>query len=246
MGAYESSTNMAGNPELLTILDAAIFASEKHQGQVRKNKGHSPYITHPLLVAQAIYQIGGIVNSRILTAAILHDTLEDTMTDEKEIEARFGEKVLSIVLELTDDKTVEKMSRKRLRVIHASELSYEAKIVKLADKLVNCRDILNDPPEDWPLERRQNYIQWGADVVEQIRGTNSPLESAFDQVLSDAQAQLNFKIKPYDSVDQRAWGANTGDLTKGMWFFPGIYQKTTIIVLFISESTAKSPDCKGE
>ena len=103
------------------------------------------------------------------------------------------------------------MTRKRLQVIHAAELSYEAKIIKLADKLVNCRDILNDPPEDWPLKRRQDYIQWGADVVEQIRGTNSPLESAFDQVLSDAQAELNFKIKPYDSVDQLPWGPNVSD-----------------------------------
>jgi len=211
MDKYECSKSMTDEPELLTILDAAVFASEKHQGQVRKNKHHSPYITHPLLVAQAIYQIGGIVNSRILTAAILHDTLEDTETEEREIEERFGEKVLSFVLEVTDDKTEGKMTRKRLQVIHAPELSYEAKIIKLADKLVNCRDILNAPPEDWPLERRQDYIQWGADVVEQIRGTNSPLESAFDQVLSDAQSELNFKIKPYDSVDQRPWGPNVSD-----------------------------------
>lgn len=211
MDKHECGKSITDEPELLIILDAAVFASEKHQGQVRKNKDHSPYITHPLLVAQAIYQIGGIVNSRILTAAILHDTLEDTETEEKEIEARFGEKVLSIVLEVTDDKTEGKMTRKRLQVIHAPELSYEAKIVKLADKLVNCRDILNAPPEDWPLERRQDYIQWGADVVEQIRGTNSPLESAFDQVLRDAQSDLNFKIKPYDSVDQRPWGSNVSD-----------------------------------
>ena len=194
--------------DFLTILDAAVFAAEKHQGQVRKNKHHSPYITHPLLVARAIYEIGNIDDTRILTAAILHDTLEDTRTTEQEIADRFGDRVLSIVLEVTDDKSEEKLTRKRNQVIHAPELSYEAKIVKLADKLINCLDILNDPPEDWPLERRRDYIQWGADVVVKIRGTNSHLETAFDKVLCEAQESLNFKIKPYDSINQRPWGPN--------------------------------------
>jgi len=199
--------------DFLTILDAAVFAAEKHQGQVRKNKHHSPYITHPLLVARAIYEVGNIDDTRILTAAILHDTLEDTRTTEQEIADRFGDRVLSIVLEVTDDKSEEKMDRKRNQVIHAPDLSYEAKIVKLADKLINCRDILNDPPEDWPLERRRDYIQWGADVVENIRGTNCPLEAAFDQVLSEAQGRLNFKILPYESVDERPWGPNSSEFS---------------------------------
>jgi len=199
--------------DLLTILDAAVFAAEKHQGQVRKNKHHSPYITHPLLVARAIYDIGNIDDTCILSAAILHDTLEDTRTTEQEIADRFGDKVLSIVLEVTDDKLEEKMDRKRNQVIHAPNLSYEGKIVKLADKLINCRDILNDPPEDWPLERRRDYIQWGADVVENIRGTNSSLEAAFDQVLFEAQGRLNFKILPYESVDERPWGPNSSEFS---------------------------------
>jgi len=199
--------------DLLMFFDAVVFAAEKHQGQVRKNEHHSPYITHPLLVARAIYEIGSIDETYILTSAILHDTLEDTRTTAQEIADRFGDKVLSIVLEVTDNKSEEKMDRKRNQVIHAPELSYEAKIVKLADKLINCRDILNNPPEDWPLERRQDYIQWGADVVEKIRGTNNPLEAAFDQVLSEAQEKLNFKIKPYDSIDQRPWGPNSSEFS---------------------------------
>ncbi|MDT8382063.1 MAG: HD domain-containing protein [Brevefilum sp.] len=195
--------------DFLTILDAVVFAAEKHQGQVRKNKHHSPYITHPLLVAKAIYEIGTIDETYILTAAILHDTLEDTRTTAQEIADRFGDRVLSIVLEVTDDKSEEKMDRKRNQVIHAPNLSYEGRIIKLADKLINFRDILNDPPEDWPLERRRDYVQWGADVVENIRGTNSLLEAAFDQVLSEAQGRLNFKILPFETVDERPWGPNS-------------------------------------
>lgn len=191
---------------LAKILDAAIFAAEKHQGDVRKNKQRSPYITHPLLVAQAITQIGEIKDTAILAAAILHDTIEDTDTTREEIRDRFGEEILSIVLEVTDDKTLPKMVRKRLQVAHAAELSYEAKIVKLGDKLINCRDILNDPPDYWPLKRRQDYIQWGADVLYRIRGTNPQLEAAFDRVMTRAEEELDYQIRPFSSVNNRPWG----------------------------------------
>lgn len=193
--------------DLTEIFDAAVFAAEKHQGAVRKNSQHSPYITHPLLVSKAIYQIGKIEETTILAAAILHDTIEDTKTTRVEIKKRFGENVLSIVLEVTDDKSLPKMTRKGLQILHAPDLSYEARIVKLADKLVNCRDILNDPPEDWSLQRRQNYIQWGADVIYKIRGTNQGLESAFDQVMRSAEEELNYEIEPYSTIHRRMKGS---------------------------------------
>ena len=193
--------------DLTEIFDAAVFAAEKHQGAVRKNSQHSPYITHPLLVSKAIYQIGKIEETTILAAAILHDTIEDTKTTRVEIKKRFGENVLSIVLEVTDDKSLPKMTRKGLQIHHALDLSYEARIVKLADKLVNCRDILNNPPEDWSLQRRQNYIQWGADVIYKIRGTNQGLESAFDQVMRKAEEELNYEIEPFSTIHRRMRGS---------------------------------------
>ncbi len=192
--------------ELAEILDTVIFAAEKHQGHVRKNKEHSPYITHPLLVAQTIFQIGGIQDTKILTAAILHDTIEDTDTTGEEIRERFGEDILSIVLEVTDDKSLPRMERKRLQVIHAPELSYNARILKLADKLVNCRDILTNPPEDWPTKRRQDYIQWCTDVLVRIRGTNPHLEAAFDQVMTRAEEELDYQIESFSTVNNRPWG----------------------------------------
>ncbi len=188
------------------ILDAAIFAAEKHQRHVRKNKQHSPYITHPLLVAQVIFKIGGIADTKILTAAILHDTIEDTNTTREEIKVRYGVKTLSLVLEVTDDKSLPRMDRKRLQVVHAPDLSYEAKILKLADKLVNCRDILKNPPEDWSIKRRQNYIQWCADVLFRIRGTNPELEAAFDQVMIRAEEELHYQIEPFSTINARPWG----------------------------------------
>jgi guanosine-3',5'-bis(diphosphate) 3'-pyrophosphohydrolase len=187
------------------ILEAITFAVRKHHGQVRKDQRGSPYITHPIAVARVIWQIGGIEDELTLISAILHDTLEDTNTEEDEIREHFGEEVLKVVLEVTDDKTQEKIERKRQQVIHAPDLSKSAKIIKLGDKLVNCRDILQSPPKNWSLSRRKNYIQWASDVVYEIRGTNTDLEDAFDRMLYDAENQLNFSIKPFGSVNQRPW-----------------------------------------
>lgn len=191
--------------DLNLIFKAILFAIDKHEGQIRKDAERSPYITHPLLVAQALLEIGDVQDLPTLIAAILHDTLEDTKTTEVEIRKAFGEEILQIVLEVTDDKSLEKMARKRLQVVHALSISDKAKVIKLSDKLVNCRDILNSPPEDWPMERRREYIQWAADVVENLRNINTPLELAFDQILSDAEESLDFKIKSYETINERPW-----------------------------------------
>lgn len=199
---------MAQNMDLDNILEAAIFAAQKHQGQVRKDQEKSPYVTHPLLVAKTIWQIGGVNEPRTLIAAVLHDTIEDTDTKEAEIRDRFGDVILSVVLEVTDDKSLEKMERKRQQVIHAPYLSRPARLIKLADKLINCQDILYSPPAEWSLKRRQEYIQWGADVIARIRGTNAPLETAFDSVLIEAEKKLDYAIQPFKTVNQRPWGPN--------------------------------------
>lgn len=194
------------------ILRAAIFAADKHQNQIRKDLQGSPYVTHPLTVAEVIWEIGGIRDTRTLVAAILHDTIEDTPTTPEEIRKQFGEEVLSIVMEVTDDKSLPKMARKRLQVLHAGNISLPAKLIKLGDKLVNCRDILNSPPKDWDLNRRREYIQWAADVLAQIRGTNAPLEDAFDKMVKEAETTLDFTIKSFDSINQRPWAPGADDL----------------------------------
>lgn len=193
------------------ILDAAIFAARKHQGQVRKDRQASPYVTHPLTVTRLIQATGKIHDQDILIAAVLHDTIEDTQTRPKEIRDQFGEDVLAIVLEVSDDKSLKKLCRKQRQVINAPRLSYPAKIIKIADKIANCRDILHSPPKKWSRKRRQEYLQWSADVVEQIRGTNPPLEAAFDALLTEAETMLRFKIEPFSTVNNRPWGPGASD-----------------------------------
>lgn len=87
-------------------------------------------------------------------------------TEERELRARFGREVASIVVEVTDDKTLPKAERKRLQIEHAHSLSPHAKLVKLADKIANVRDVLYRPPTDWSAERREEYVEWARQVVE--------------------------------------------------------------------------------
>lgn len=85
----------------------------------------------------------------VLMAAILHDTVEDTDTTFDELEQRFGPKIRGIVEECSDDKDKSKMDRKRLQIEHAKTSSFEAKLVKLADKLYNLRDLERSIPRGW-------------------------------------------------------------------------------------------------
>ena len=188
------------------ILSAAIFAAEKHRDQIRKDQNGSPYITHPLAVAHILWEIGDIRETEILQAAILHDTLEDTPTTQAELASQFSKIILAIVLEVSDDKSLPKLERKRRQVLHAPELSRAARLVKLGDKLINCNDVLESPPNGWDLERRRDYVQWSADVIWQIRGVNPPLERAFDAVIYEAETELRFQVQPFETLHQRPWG----------------------------------------
>jgi GTP diphosphokinase / guanosine-3',5'-bis(diphosphate) 3'-diphosphatase len=116
----------------------------------------------------------------VLLAALLHDTVEDTDTSFEELEQHFGKAGADIVREVTDGKSLAKEKRKRLQVEHAAHLSREAKLVKLADKICNLRDISISPPADWPLERKREYFDWAKRVVDQMRGADPALERLFD------------------------------------------------------------------
>jgi GTP diphosphokinase / guanosine-3',5'-bis(diphosphate) 3'-diphosphatase len=162
------------------LLEALAFAAEKHRMQRRKDDEASPYINHPIALAQVLCNEGGITDTVVLCAALLHDTIEDTDTTAEELRKRFGEAIATIVVDVTDDKSLPKETRKTLQVKHAPSLSREAKLVKLADKICNVRDVSTTPPAEWSLGRRQEYFDWAKQVVDGLRGVNRTLEGRFD------------------------------------------------------------------
>src|SRR3954465_11479885 len=132
------SMNDTHTPDGLGDLLAALhFAADKHRDQRRKDAEASPYINHPIEVAELLTRVGGVRDLVALQAAILHDTIEDTHTTPEELEGRFGARGRKVVEEVTDEKTLPKVDRKRLQIEHAPHLSPEARLVKLADKIAN-------------------------------------------------------------------------------------------------------------
>jgi guanosine-3',5'-bis(diphosphate) 3'-pyrophosphohydrolase len=172
------------------ILKALQFAARKHRDQRRKGSQHVPYINHPIDVTEILWRVGKVRDVVTLLGALLHDTIEDTATTPDEIREQFGEEVLSVVLEVTDDKSLPKAERKRLQVVSAPHKSPRARQIKLADKISNVTEIANDPPSEWSLERRREYLDWTQRVIDGLRGQNPELEAGYDQALAEARRRL--------------------------------------------------------
>ncbi|MGE0400798.1 MAG: HD domain-containing protein [Kofleriaceae bacterium] len=161
------------------LLRALDLAATKHRDQRRKDQSKSPYINHPIAVARLLWECG-VTDETALLAAVLHDTIEDTATTHEELAQLFGAAVADVVAEVTDDKALPKARRKELQVEHAPHMSRIAKLVKLADKTCNVRDVIDSPP-DWPLERRQQYLDWAKQVVDGLRDASDELSARFDE-----------------------------------------------------------------
>ena len=169
--------------EFQTNITAALaFATERHKNQFRKGIGKIPYINHPIAVLKLLSKFGE-TDTDLLISALLHDVVEDTTKNEQEIKVlseiileKFGENVLLTVLEVSDNKSLAVEERKRLQIIHTPKLSDRAKKLKIADKVCNILDIKNNPPVNWPLERKLRYLDWAKQVVAGARGLNKKLD----------------------------------------------------------------------
>jgi guanosine-3',5'-bis(diphosphate) 3'-pyrophosphohydrolase len=179
----------AGAPDLPLLFKALSFAADHHRNDTRKGEDGSPYINHPIDVARRLVE-AGIDDPDVLCAAILHDTVEDTAVTPEEIEAEFGPRIHELVAAVTDDKTLPKEERKRLQVLHASDLDQDARRVKIADKTSNAWDVGFSPPTGWSIARRREYLEWSEQVVAGCRGVNPALEATYDRVLAEARSRV--------------------------------------------------------
>ncbi len=181
--------------DISVLLQAVNFSAEKHKSQRRKGAEGSPYINHPIAVAETLWTVGGVRDVSIIVAAILHDTVEDTKTTIGEIEEHFGSVVRSLVQEVTDDKSLPKPERKRLQIEHAPHLSRGAQQIKLADKISNLQGVAYAPPTHWPHQRRVDYLSWADNVVSGLRGCSKQMEELYDETMRRARAQLTNEAK---------------------------------------------------
>jgi GTP diphosphokinase / guanosine-3',5'-bis(diphosphate) 3'-diphosphatase len=176
--------------DISLLLKALHFSAEKHRHQRRKDLLASPYINHPIKVAELLWREGGISDIAMIAAALLHDTLEDTETTAAELRHEFGEDIAALVAEVSDDKNLPTEERKRLQIQHAPHISTRAQQIKLADKICNVIDVLHAPPHTWNGVRRRQYLEWSSAVVVGLRGCNPSLESYYKKLLQNAYVTL--------------------------------------------------------
>jgi (p)ppGpp synthase/HD superfamily hydrolase len=162
------------------VLEAALFAAERHAEQRRKGEAAEPYINHLLEVAYLVSTALDKPDPHLVQAALLHDTIEDVGVTPRELAERFGDDVAALVAEVTDDKSLPKAERKRLQVVNAPHKTARAQIIKLADKISNLRSMLASPPANWDLARRREYFAWARDVVGGLSAPHAALKAEFD------------------------------------------------------------------
>lgn len=183
------------------ILKAACFAADAHRGQRRKDAAGTPYINHPLRVANicaSTVRRQDIINAvPLMEAALLHDTVEDTATTFEMIEDQFGKQVADLVKEVTDDRTLTPALRKRAQIAHITQISELAQHIKLADKLDNCQDTLANAPPSWSLERIQGYFAWNKLIVQKIWDQFPELKTKLETVFN---GQFLYNGAPYPCI----------------------------------------------
>lgn len=183
---------MKGDPatSLPLLFRALSFAADHHRFGRRKGEEASPYINHPIDVAAELAEVG-VTDHEILSAALLHDTLEDTDATPADLEREFGPRVRRLVEALTDDPNLVSRERKRLQLERAGSLETDAKGIRIADKICNARDVGFAPAQGWSLDRRREYLDWTEQVVSRCKGALPALDDRYVEVLEEARAQLD-------------------------------------------------------
>jgi (p)ppGpp synthase/HD superfamily hydrolase len=125
--------------EFELLRKAVGVAARAHEGQKRKDR-RTPYAAHPMRVCLTVALRFGVADLRVLAAAVLHDTLEDTTVDRDELIEQFGPELAAWVALLSKDKRLPEEEREAAyrRAIEAAP--WQVKVIKLADLYDNLSD----------------------------------------------------------------------------------------------------------
>lgn len=167
--------------------EALQYATKAHAGQTRA--GGDPYITHPMRVADHIKQYKQSHNlDALISAAYLHDTVEDTDTTHEALHDLFGGLVASLVKELTSDpEQIKKMGKAQYLAHKMAAMSSYALVIKLADRLDNVKDITTARTPQW-RQKYKNETEHILNYIEKTRalsGTHQKLIGLIRDKLSE-------------------------------------------------------------
>ena len=174
--------------DLVEFSRALDYAARKHSAQRRKGEAQEPYINHLAEVAYLLAEATGGADVNLVIAGLLHDCMEDQGVSHRELVERFGADIADLVRDVTDDKSLPKVERKRLQIEQTPHKSGRTKMLKIADKISNLRALAVSPPSGWDDQRKRDYVIWAKAVVAGCRGVNAALEAKFDEACSRPSA----------------------------------------------------------
>ena len=143
-----------------TLFDAVGLAARAHRHQLRKDK-ETPYVSHVFRVCLVVRHVFGIDDPRVLAAALLHDTIEDTPTDHDDVSDAVGPEVARWVAALTKDMRLSDEEREAAYVNVIAEAEWPVKVCKLADIYDNLGDSKHLTPDGRKrtVARSRRYLQ---------------------------------------------------------------------------------------
>ncbi|HZT82144.1 MAG TPA: HD domain-containing protein [Gemmataceae bacterium] len=146
-------------PDIQPLLRAIAFAARAHRSQVRKD-GRTPYASHPFRVCLITRHVFGVTDNAALTAAALHDVIEDTTTDFDDVAEEFGAEVAGWVALLSKDKRLPEDEREAAYTAGLTAAPWQVQVCKLADVYDNLLDSAGAPPEQQGkrLRRSRQYL----------------------------------------------------------------------------------------
>jgi hypothetical protein len=177
--------------------EALQYATKAHAGQTRS--GGDPYISHPVRVANHIRQYKQSHNlDALISAAYLHDTIEDTDTTQEVLHDLFGGLVASLVKELTSDpEQIKKMGKAQYLAHKMAAMSSYALVIKLADRLDNVKDITTAKTPEW----RQKYAKETNHILDYIEKTRA-LSGTHQKLIELIRAKLAEINNPQQGVEE--------------------------------------------
>jgi len=170
------------------ISQAALFAAHAHGGQMRADKG-DPYLVHLAEVAAICAELDPF-DPVLVTAAWLHDTVEDTDVTEADVRARFGNAVADLVMDVTDPPDLKGNMRRQRQIAHTTASGPRVKRLKLADKTSNVEELIGLPPARFDAKANARYLDWSRRVVDVCRGLEPALEARFDASAARLEAEI--------------------------------------------------------
>lgn len=188
---YEVMKNQLTYAEV-QVQSALNFAASKHAYQWRKDSG-SPYILHPLQVSHRLALWGILKEDWTAThvAAILHDTIEDTDATYEEIDFLYGNRVASIVRELTfrgtepGENSSSYAAAKETYLMSFATSSVDSLVIKIADRMHNVEDYLSKEKQQ---RYAVKYFDKASSLISAFRDRFSEISQRFGVLVSNEMA----------------------------------------------------------